>query len=200
MEHEPPPRRRELFAWTLVTAAAAAILVLAIRVSTVGRERDAALRRIAELQSGVAALQGMIAREIAEVSDLRRKLAEQTRLVAFLEDPAARTVDLRGKAPAEGARARVLWNEAEQTGRLVARGLPVLEPGKIYELWVMDEAGLPSAAPAGLFRADAAGRGTLSVAPPKDFERVKAFAVTIEPEAGVPKPTGPVVFMGRVGG
>jgi len=189
-------RSRTFLSRALATMAAAAIVVLAIRVSTITRARDAARQRIVEVESHVAALQGMIAGQVSELSDLRRKLAEQVRRVAFLEDPATRTVDLRGKPPAEGARGRIFWTEVEGTGRLVAQGLPRLEAGKIYALWVMDTRGLPSASPAGLFRADTSGRGTLTVAPPKDFGRVQVFAVTIEPEAGVPKPTGPIALIG----
>jgi anti-sigma-K factor RskA len=195
-----PPRRREILAWALAAAAVVAISVLVVWLNKVGNERDAAIGQIAHLKSRVAALQRTIAREVAETNGLRRKLTEETRLSELLRDPSLRIVDLRAKAGAEGARTRVFWSEAKRTGRLLEQGLPRLGAGKVYALWVMGEAGLSSAEPAGSFRIDEAGRASLSVAPPRHVAQVKAFAVTVEPEAGVLRPTGPIVLIGRVGG
>jgi anti-sigma-K factor RskA len=194
------PRQRELLAWAFAAAAVVAIGVLVVWLNEVGKERDAAIDQIAGLKSRVAGLEGTIAREVAETSGLQRKLAEQTRLSELLTDPSLRIVELRAKVGAEGARTRVFWSEAKRTGWLLAQGLPRLRAGKVYTLWVMGEAGRATAEPAGLFRTDDAGRASLSVPPPRNIAQVKAFAVTVEPQAGGQRPTGPIVLIGQVGG
>jgi anti-sigma-K factor RskA len=195
-----PPRPRKRRAWTFIAAAVLLIGVLIIWLNKVRSERDAAMGQAADLKSRVAALQGTIARQVTEMSGFRRKLTEQTRLSELLGDPSLRIVELRARVGAEGARTRVFWSEAKRTGRFFAQGLPRLGPGKSYALWVMGEAGLSSAEPAGSFQTDEAGRASLSVVPPRHIAQVKAFAVTVEPEAGAPKePTGPIVLIGWVG-
>src|SRR5881396_3563061 len=74
-------------------------------------------------------------------------------------------------------------------GQLVVANLPPATPGKAYELWTIGE-GAPR--PAGVFRVDALGRATHRVEPVEGGVRV--FAVTLEPERGVPAPTGPTVL------
>ena len=70
---------------------------------------------------------------------------------------------------------------------ITERGTPVA--GKVYELWTIS-AGQPR--PAGVFTVDASGRATHPVAPTR--APVDVFAVTLEPEGGVPAPTGPIVL------
>ena len=55
--------------------------------------------------------------------------------------------------------------------------------------------GTQLARPAGVFKVDASGRGTLRVDPTGG--PAAKFAVTLEPEAGVPAPTGPIVLASR---
>jgi len=82
----------------------------------------------------------------------------------------------------------MIWHPAAG-GQLVVANLPPAPPGKAYELWTIGE-GAPR--PAGVFRADALGRATHRVEPVEGGVRV--FAVTLEPERGVPAPTGPTVL------
>jgi anti-sigma-K factor RskA len=76
----------------------------------------------------------------------------------------------------------------------VASNLPPLKPGMSYQLWCVPEQGAPMSA--GVFWPDAHGNATVMMptmppppAPPK------AFAVTVEPDGGVPVPTGPQVMV-----
>jgi len=66
--------------------------------------------------------------------------------------------------------------------------------GKAYELWTIGE-GAPR--PAGLVPVHASGRGSLRVEPMPGGEPVKVFAVTIEPAAGAPAPTGPMILASK---
>ena len=121
---------------------------------------------------------------------VRETITQRERLYDLLRDPATRAIDLRGPGPAQ-ASGRVVWNEAKG-GLLVVSGLPPAPAGKAYELWTII-AGTPR--PAGLFQVDDRGRATHRV--DATARAVDVFAVTLEPEAGVPAPTGPMVLASK---
>jgi anti-sigma-K factor RskA len=111
-------------------------------------------------------------------------------LADLLRDPATRVMVLRGAGPAAGAQGRVVWHE-RAGGYLLATNLPPPGPGRTYELWVLS-AGTPR--PAGTFEVGRSGEATVRVEPAGS---VDGFAVTLEPEGGVPAPTGPLVLASR---
>jgi anti-sigma-K factor RskA len=121
---------------------------------------------------------------------VRETITQRERLYDLLRDPATRAIDLRGLGPAQ-ASGRVVWNEAKG-GLLLVSGLPPAPAGKAYELWTII-AGTPR--PAGLFQVDDRGRATHRVG--ATGRAVDVFAVTLEPEAGVPAPTGPMVLASK---
>jgi anti-sigma-K factor RskA len=83
------------------------------------------------------------------------------------------------------------------TGALVflASNFAPLAPGRTYELWLLPASnGAPI--PVGTFKPDSSGSASvLTPAVPKDTA-AKDFAITVEPEAGSPVPTPPIVLVG----
>jgi anti-sigma-K factor RskA len=76
----------------------------------------------------------------------------------------------------------------------VASNMPKLKAQKAYELWLIPVSGAPI--PAGIFKPDARGNATV-VNPPLPLNtEAKAFAITVENEAGASAPTMPIVMMG----
>jgi anti-sigma-K factor RskA len=67
-------------------------------------------------------------------------------------------------------------------------------PQKAYELWLIPRSGAPI--PAGVFKPDARGSATVVEPPLPAGTEAKAFAITIEPEAGSSTPTMPIVMVG----
>lgn len=128
---------------------------------------------------------GELARELATV---RGQLRQQGIVMTLLRDPTTRVVPLAGLEPSPGARGRMIWHPGEG-GVLLVANLPPSPREKTYELWVIS-VGKPI--PAGLFGVDASGRGTVLVAPLPGAPPADQFAVTLEPAAGVPAPTGPM--------
>jgi len=126
-------------------------------------------------------------REIAALND---QLAAYRSAADLLRDPATRVVTLRGLGPSPGATGWLIWHQTAG-GQLFVANLPPAASGKAYELWTIGE-GAPR--PAGVFRVDAEGRATHRVEPVEGGKPVKVFAVTLEPEGGVPAPTGPMVL------
>ena len=174
---KPSPSGRS--AWTLVLSGAMAAGIAAIAVGWV--VSTAYDRRVTQLAQETAAL--------------KQELERQQSLVALLRDPATTVVALSGLEPAAGARARMLWHETAG-GLLVAQGLPLAPEGKAYELWAI--AGKNAPVPAGVFMVDAKGVGSLRVEPIRVAGAVDTFAVTLEPAAGVPAPTGPMYLAGKL--
>jgi anti-sigma-K factor RskA len=173
------PDRPRRSTWTLVLSGAMAAGIAAIAVGLV--VSAAYDRRLTQLAHEAAAL--------------KLETERQQSFVALLRDPATQVVTLSGLEPAPGAKARMLWH-ATAGGLLVAQGLPPAPEGKAYELWAIASAGPPQ--PAGVFTVDAKGVGSLRVAPIQAAGAVDTFAVTLEPAAGVPAPTGAMYLAGRL--
>jgi anti-sigma-K factor RskA len=171
----PRPRRS---VWTVVLAGAMAAGIAAIAVGLAVSSRYE--RRLEALGQ--------------EAQTLKAELERQASVLAILRDPATQMVALSGLAPSPGARARLLWHETAG-GILVAAGLPPAPPGKAYQLWAI--AGQAAPVPAGVFSVDAGGTGSLRVQPLPGVTRVDVFAVTLEPEGGVPAPTGAMYLAGK---
>jgi anti-sigma-K factor RskA len=176
------PRPWRWIPWA-VGVAAAAVLAAAFTGGMVAARYQA---RMGALARDMAQAREQLRREQAL---LREEVKIARSIADLLRDPATRVVALNGLADAPNANGRVVWHE-KAGGRLYVAGLPPAPAGKTYELWTI--AG-PAPRPAGTFDVDAAGRGSLTVAPVTDGP-VKVFAVTLEPAGGTPAPTGPVVL------
>jgi anti-sigma-K factor RskA len=173
------PDRPRRSTWTLVLSGAMAAGIAAIAVGlVVSAAYDRRLTQLAQ-----------------EAASLKQETERQESLVALLRDPATQVVALAGLEPAPGAKARMLWH-ATAGGFLVAQGLPPAPEGKAYELWAI--AGKSAPQPAGVFTVDAKGVGNLRVAPLQLGGAVDTFAVTLEPSAGVPSPTGAMYLAGKL--
>jgi hypothetical protein len=180
------PRRergRGRIAW-IVGAAAAAVVAAAFTGAFVAGHYEARLGQVAR---ELAATRQRLQREVATLND---QLAVYRSAADLLRDPATQVMTLRGLGPSAGALGRVIWRRSAG-GQLFVANLPPTPPGKAYELWTIGE-GPPR--PAGVFRVDAEGRATHRVEPVESGKPMKGFVVTLEPERGVPAPTGPMVL------
>jgi hypothetical protein len=120
-----------------------------------------------------------------QLADARRAADEQLSASRVLAAPDLARIDLTGQPAAPNARGRAFWSRAR--GMVFsAADLPPLPPGKTYQIWVLT----PSPVSAGVFRPDESGSARLVVKTPEDIPNPTAVAVTIEPEGGLPAPTG----------
>lgn len=136
----------------------------------------------------------------SQAAELDRRLAEaraeQVRLeraMQVLSAPGMKPVLLAGLEGAPDAEGRTFVDPAARRAVFVATNLPQPEEGKTYQLWFIGAGGPVSA---GVFEVDAAGRGSLEVNGIAPVEEIAAWAVTIEPDGGLPKPSGPAVLKG----
>jgi anti-sigma-K factor RskA len=187
------PARARTSAWTWLATAAAVVLGIGLLVTWLQRNDARAQASLARAQAETA--EGQVRETLAELERTRVLLAREQALRNLVTRPDTRLVSLGGLAPAPGARARVLFDPTTREGYLIASGLAPTPEGKAYELWVI--AGGPPI-PAGVFQADPSGQTVFRLPDVAEVAKVKTFAVTIEPAAGVPAPTGEMVLAGAV--
>jgi anti-sigma-K factor RskA len=97
-------------------------------------------------------------------------------------------------APAD-AKATGAWQPGRQSGVIRISNLPAPQPGKDYQLWAVD-AEHKDPISAGVVRVDKNGVAQIRFKPVDKAEHVKAFAISLEREGGVPKKEGPILLVG----
>lgn len=182
-EATPPiERRRSALSWSRVAGAVAAM---------------AAVLVVGFLAWDAWTMRRLIGERDTEIRTLQEEKARRKEVYWLLENPQVLTIALAGQAPSPGAAGRFLWLPDERRGLLLTRGLPEAPAGKAYALWAI---GSDGPVPAGLFSVDRMGRAQLAVSElaAPGSGRFRQFAVTLEPAAGGPLPTGPMHLAGFV--
>lgn len=139
------------------------------------------------------ALERELVQRAGEAAGLRQEVSHQQKLLKILGAPETRVVALGGLKPSPTAQGRMWWHR-DAGGFFVASGLPAAPAGKTYQLWVI-AGGTPVSA--GVFNVDLKGSATLRVEPLPGIGRVEAFAVTLEPAGGRPRPSGQRYLAGK---
>lgn len=131
---------------------------------------------------------------LRDASNARREGARLESAVAVLSAGDMVRIDLAGQAISPAAHARALWSR--ERGMVFTAGqLPPLPPGKVYQVWVVTA---QAAVSAGLLALDTNGAAVGVYQTPADIPPPVAVAVTIEPEGGVPAPTGEKYLVGMI--
>ena len=137
-----------------------------------------------------------LASVVAEREAARDSLAAAVRsrdeLIAAITGPGVSVVELSSDG-APAAAARMFWDRATNRWTMYAHGLAALQPGRAYELWLVTP---DSKIPAGTFKPLPDGTATFTATYALDPSQLRAVAITEEPEAGVPAPTGPIILIG----
>jgi anti-sigma-K factor RskA len=176
------PERSRGFAW-LAPAFGVATVFFAALAALIWMKDVRDNRRIDELQSQLAVAQSR-SLEIA-------KAAEETDELVGV--PGTMQVALAQQPGSTAGRAGVLYNP--RMGMVMYAGQMAPAPaGKSYQLWVVPSTGAPISL--GVFSATDSSVAMSAHVPPGTV--AKAFAVTVEPQGGMPQPTGPKVLVGVV--
>ena len=190
--------------WAILPLAAAAVLILGIvRDRSMRSQLDEQVQLIAHLHSELGSAQGTLQRltqELAaqenDLTSLRAALAAAHESLAVVQDPALRMIELKQTPDASPAEAHALIGSGTRRALFYAFDLPPAPTDKAYELWWITEKQGP--VNAGVFHPDDRGLGRVEGVVPADAGAIQAAAVTIEPAGGVPKPTGPMVLLGKL--
>ena len=120
---------------------------------------------------------------------------EAKHLLALLTDPSAMHVTLVAAASKPQPEGKAIYMPRNGALVFMASNLAPLPPQKSYELWLVPMHG-EKPMPAGMFKPDPHGNAMVMMPPMAPGVEAKMFAVTIEPEAGSPTPTMPMVMAG----
>lgn len=172
-------RQRSRRTWWNALGWAAALVAIAIGVS-LRLENSALRRRVAELETSS--------------SKQDQQLLEAKQLLAALTSPdAAHFTLVAGKTPPQ-PQGKAIYVRDSGTLVFLASNLPAIPPKKAYELWLIPTSG--AAIPAGLFKPDTRGAAAIIHPPLPPGVEAKAFAITVEPEAGSSAPTSQPIMVG----
>jgi len=130
-----------------------------------------------------------------QIADARHAAAAAEAQVAVLAAPDLTRIDLAGRPVAPQASARAYWSRSRGLV-FTASNLPALPPGRVYQLWVLPAQPSPPISVGWLLKPDASGRANVLFDTPPDLPKPQKIAVTIEPEGGVPAPTGDMYLLG----
>jgi anti-sigma-K factor RskA len=171
-----------------LAAAAAALIALGLGWYALQLQSQ-----VEQLEAALQQASAQLAATEAEARAGRARLARAQTETAILAAADLRRVDLAGQKTAPLAAARAFWSRAQGLVFTASR-LPELPRGRTYQLWV-----LTSGAPvsAGLFRPDASGTASMVFDTPVSLPTPAGMAVSVEPEGGVPAPTGDIVLVGK---
>jgi len=178
------PPRQEPASRRMPWLAAAASLLLA---AGLGLYAVSLRARIGALEQLLQQANGRAATAEQQIADLRHATDEARTQLAVLEAPDLQRIDLAGQPAAPKASARAFWSRSRGLV-FTASDLPAAPAGKTYQLWVLTKN--PAPISAGLFRPDPQGRVATVFETPLDLPQPIGMAVTIEPDGGVPAPTG----------
>lgn len=116
-------------------------------------------------------------------------------LAGSIRSPAAPTViPLQGAEAAPEAEGYLIVEDGR--GLLVTKGLAVPPEGQAYQLWFVDAA--ERRVSGGTFRTHPRPYGVYTVTVPLNLGAFVRVGVTLEPEGGSPRPTGPQVLRGSL--
>lgn len=123
-----------------------------------------------------------------------RQLEELRKIAAPIIEPEAQRVTLVAAKTAPQPQGKAFYLRNRSSLVFLANNMPALPPRKAYELWLIPVKG--NAIPAGVFKPDAHGSGSVVNPPIPAGVEAKAFAITVEDESGSPVATSPVLMLG----
>jgi anti-sigma-K factor RskA len=142
----------------------------------------------AKLKSSVAQLRGLSEQQRFELEHARHVVDTLTAQDVQRVD----VMQVGAKQPPPQGKA--IYSRQNNGLIFVASNLLPLPAKKAYELWIIPAKGAPI--PAGVFKPDTHGGAVVINPPIPAGVEAKAFAITIEPEAGSTTPTMPIVMLG----
>jgi anti-sigma-K factor RskA len=160
-------------------AAAAAVVVVGLLL-----QQNTNLRRqVTALQQDFAGQQEQLAQARDVIGTFTAPEAQQITLVAAKAPPQP-----QGKAFYLRSKGNLIF---------LASNMPAPPAQKAYELWLIPTSGAPI--PAGVFKPNARGSATVVNPPLPSGVEAKAFAITVEPEAGSAAPSSQPIMIGAAG-
>lgn len=142
-------------------------------------------RQLAQLRSEVAELNERLAAQSESLQQIITNLPQTNPSEVI-------TVSLTGTEIQPQVQGQLIADPNEQSAVLVISGLPPLESGRTYQVWLIAS---QSPVSAGLLTVDETGQAVLIVAAQSEIGSFDALGISIEPEGGSEQPTGEIVVL-----
>ncbi len=128
-----------------------------------------------------------------ETSALRRELMAQRKMLAQIAAPGARIIDISGTEHQPNAHGQFIARADGSSAVLTVTGLAPLEPGQVYQFWLIRG---DTPVSAGLLEVDEDGWAVMQITADVSPGSFNAIGVSVEPEGGSELPTGDIVMLG----
>lgn len=129
------------------------------------------------------------------IGQLRAELAQDDYVISFVSAPGVATRQLRPSGLQLAARGEMYMYPGQPSAVVLFSGLPILEPGKVYQFWLADGS---TQVAGGTFVVDQTGIGHIIVRAPREVNAFRQVMVTVEPEGGSLAPSETVVLEGNL--
>jgi anti-sigma-K factor RskA len=132
------------------------------------------------------------------ITELQSELERQDELLSVLAAKEVRLVMMGGLDPSPEGYGKIVWDPEEGRAILQLANLPAPPEGKDYQLWLIKDDQNPISA--GVFDFDQPSDDLFFKVEhlrEKPSPQANTFAVTLEPEGGVPQPTGDMFLVGQ---
>ena len=141
--------------------------------------------QVSRLRNEIVALNDRLAAQSESLEQVIARLPQATPSNVI-------TVSLKGTEIQPQVQGQLIVDPNSQSAVLVISGLPQLEAGKTYQVWLIN-GGAPVGA--GLLTVDENGQGVLIVTSEEAIGSFSTLGISIEPEGGSPQPTGEIVVL-----
>jgi anti-sigma-K factor RskA len=153
--------------------------------------------RFDALQQREATLAADLDASKAELADIRKEIAVNEQLVAFLSTADVATRSLNATDNADRARGAMYMRPGDPNAVVLISGLPALAPGDSYQFWLAQE-GAPTQFNAGELLLNPDGSAQLVVHAPLAVNAFGEVMVTLEHEQNAPVPSDTRLLQGRL--
>jgi anti-sigma-K factor RskA len=143
---------------------------------------------LAHLRTEISALNDALVAQSNSLNEIIEKLPQATPSDVI-------TVSLKGTNVQPEAQGQLIADPDSQSAVLVIAGLPPLEAGKTYQVWLID-GGTPVSA--GLLTVDEKGQAVLILTSQEAIGSFNSLGISIEPEGGSLQPTGEIVVLSEL--
>lgn len=133
----------------------------------------------------------------AEITELTNELSQKEEILAILESQDVDMVLMSGLEINPDGYGKVIWDSENRRALLQVSNLPATPPDKEYQLWIIRNNEPVSA---GVFAVNNTSNAFFKFEEMADArnDSTRAFAVTMEPEGGMPQPTGDMYLLGNM--
>jgi anti-sigma-K factor RskA len=143
--------------------------------------------QVAQLQSEVASLNTQVEEQSRSIDELVRNLPQT-------ENSDVITVSLKSTGEQAHTLGQLIANPKDTSAVVLISGLPPLEPGKTYQVWLIGNAPVS----AGLLTVNENGQSVLIITSTEAIGSFDSLGISIEPEGGSLEPTGDIVVLSKL--